>query len=124
MYVRLPHRREFVDALLKNVKEPSETFAGQGIEYCNQLFKIKTDLESLKCKEQRKAKRLELEQPILDAFWSWIDDTLACNTILPKEKLAKAINYAQNHREDFMNYLMVVLKVLKQVLLYIVLLKR
>lgn len=98
-------RRKFVDALPKNVKDPSETLAGQGIEYCNQLFKIEKDLEALECKEERKAKRLELEQPILDAFWSWIDDTLASNTILPKEKLAKAINYAQNHRQEFMNYL-------------------
>jgi len=98
-------RRKFVDALPKNNQISKGTLASEGIEYCNQLFKIEKNLEDLECKNERKTQRLNQAMPILDAFWSWIDETKASNTILPKEKLSKAINYANNHKQEFMNYL-------------------
>lgn len=98
-------RRKFVDALPKKIDNPSETLAGQGIEYCNQLFEIEKQLVDL-TSEERKIKRLELEKPILEVFWSWIDETLSSGTVLPKGKLITAINYTRNHKQEFMNYLL------------------
>lgn len=45
---------------------------------------------------------IELERPVLDAFWKWIDGMNA----LGGSKLAKAVNYAQNQRTYMENYLL------------------
>ena len=47
----------------------------QGIQYCNRLFAIE---DSINKKypgdyEKRKQLRLEKEKPILEAFWTWLD---------------------------------------------------
>ena len=51
--------------------------------------------------EQRHAYRLEKEKPTLDAFWKWISQQS------PKKgtRFEKAVNYAQNHKDEFMTYL-------------------
>lgn len=54
--------------------------------------------------DERKKKCLETEKSILDAFWSWIDPLK--HSCLPKSKLGKAIDYAVNNKEGFMNYLL------------------
>jgi transposase len=95
-------RRNFVDALPKDIHSPEATIANQGISFCNKLFKIEKTLESLSS-EQRKSERLKQEKPVLDAFWSWIDSTKG--KILPKSKLSEALNYALNQKEELMNYL-------------------
>ena len=79
------------------------TIPSQGITFCNKLFEIEKTLENLSC-EQRKSVRLKQEKPVLDAFWSWIDSTKG--KVLPKSKLSEAINYALNHREELINYLL------------------
>lgn len=98
-------RRKFADAIPKKTENPSETLAGQGVEYCNQLFEIEKQLVDL-TSDDRKIKRLELEKPVLEAFWSWVDLALNSGTVLPKGKLITAINYAKNHKQEFMNYLL------------------
>ena len=95
-------RRNFVDALPKDIHSPEATIVSQGITYCNKLFKIEKTFESLSS-EQRKAERLKQEKPVLDAFWSWIDSTR--DKVLPKSKLGEAMNYALNQKEELMNYL-------------------
>ncbi len=97
-------RRKFVDALPKDIKNSKSTIPSQGIEFCNELFSIEKELESLDS-DQRKIQRLKRELPILDVFWSWIDSLQNSGTILPKGKLLTAVNYAQNHKIEFMNYL-------------------
>ncbi|MDW2799660.1 transposase [Clostridium boliviensis] len=67
--------------------------------YCNQLFQIEKELKDLE-PEERQKKRLELERPVLDAFWKWTNGINA----LGGSKLAKAINYAQNQRSYMENY--------------------
>ncbi len=113
-YNKVPHvtrclcwahlRRKFVDALPKDIKNAKATIPSQGIEFCNQLFSIEKELETLDS-NQRKIQRLKQELPVLDAFWSWIDSLLNSGTILPKGKLLTAVNYAKNHKIEFMNYL-------------------
>ena len=62
-------RRKFIEAIPKKTgtDEPL-TNAEIGRDYCNQLFEIERDLKHLSPAE-RKSKRLELEKPILEAFW-------------------------------------------------------
>lgn len=47
----------------------------QGVQYCNRLFAME---DSITKKypgnyEKRKQLRLEKEKPVLEAFWSWLD---------------------------------------------------
>ena len=95
-------RRYFVDALPKDIKSPEATLPSIAIDYCNKLFKIEKELASLE-PEKRRMKRLEQEKPVLDAFWSWVDEN--AHLCLPKSKLYKAFNYAINQKEGLMNFL-------------------
>nr|WP_302597386.1 transposase [uncultured Cellulosilyticum sp.] len=52
--------------------------------------------------EERKIKRLELEKPVLEAFWCWLD-TL---NPLKGSRLGKAVTYAKNQRKYMENYLL------------------
>lgn len=52
--------------------------------------------------EERYTKRLELEKPVLDAFWSWLETVNA----LPGSKLGKAVTYAANQKTYMENYLL------------------
>lgn len=72
-----------------------------GLIYCNQLFFIEKGLKGMD-PEERKHKRQELEVPVWDSFWTWID-TL---DPLGGSKLAKAITYAKNHQKTLCNYLL------------------
>lgn len=95
-------RRYFVDALPKDSKNPESTLPKIGIAYCNKLFDIESDLKALS-PEDRKTKRLELELPVLEAFWLWVEDTLP--KVLSKSKIGKALQYALNHKDWLMTYL-------------------
>ena len=83
-------RRNFVDALPKDIRDPDDTLSGQGIAYCNEIFAIEITLENLSA-EERKSKRLKQEIPVLDAFWAWTDSVQG--KVLPKSKLGKALGY-------------------------------
>ncbi|SDM60116.1 IS66 C-terminal element, partial [Megasphaera paucivorans] len=96
-------RRYFVEALPKDTKSPSATFASQGITYCNKLFEIERTLTDLRG-EKRKIARLKQEKPVLDVFWAWVES--ARDTLLPKSKSAEAVHYALNHKKELMNYLL------------------
>lgn len=95
-------RRKFVEALPKDVKSPEATLPSQGILYCNQLFKIEKELISLSS-EERKQQRQKQENPVLEAFWSWVDSTM--KKVMPKSKLGEALIYATNQKDGLMNYL-------------------
>ncbi|WP_373844676.1 IS66 family transposase [Clostridium sp.] len=96
-------RRYFVEALPKDIKSPEATLPAKGIDFCNQLFAEEKLIKKL-TPDERKVKRLEKEKPILDVFWGWIN--FIKDSCLPKSKLGKAINYALNNKEGFMNYLL------------------
>lgn len=75
--------------------------AEKGVVFCNRLFFQERLLKGLSA-EERKQKRLETESSIWDAFWLWLD------TLIPTRgsKLEKAVNYALNHKDTLMNYLL------------------
>jgi hypothetical protein len=95
-------RRNFVDALPKDIKSPEALIPSQGIEFCNKLFEIEKTLKELSS-EERKRQRLEQEKPVLEAFWLWVNS--AKKHALPKSKTNEALNYALKYKEGLMNYL-------------------
>lgn len=78
-------RRKFVEAIPdKRDKNAPRTTAEIGRDYCNQLFHLEDQMKQL-TPEDRYSKRLELEKPVLEAFWCWLDsvNALAENSIRP-----------------------------------------
>lgn len=75
--------------------------AEKGVVFCNRLFFLERLYKDLPA-EERKQKRQEKEPAVWDEFWGWLD------TLDPAggSKLEKAVNYARNHRETLMNYLL------------------
>ncbi len=75
--------------------------AERGVFLCNKLFFLERQYKNLTA-DERKEKRLETEVPIWEEFWSWLDAL----TPTGGSKLEKAVNYAMNHKEELMNYLL------------------
>lgn len=95
-------RRKFIEALPeKKAEGMGLTDSEIGVDYCNKLFAIEDDLKDLS-PEDRYIKRLELEKPVLEAFWSWLDKVVP----LKGTSLAKAVIYAQNQKPYMENYLL------------------
>lgn len=95
-------RRYFIEAVPKGKELDYSVPAAQGVQYCNKLFEHERHShEKGHTFEQRKEYRLEKEKPVLDAFWEWVSQQA------PKKgtRLEKAVNYAQNHRKEFLTYL-------------------
>ena len=102
-------RRKWYDAIPASLKKRDRntvkdlndlTAAEIGFLYCDKLFEKERRLKD-DTPEERKAKRLEEEKPLLDSFFSWL------TTVKPLSgsKLEKAVNYFQDSREEFENYL-------------------
>lgn len=95
-------RRKFVEAIpAKKASNAPPTSAETGCQYCDRLFSIEDSLKGLSS-EDRFSKRLELEKPVLEAFWCWLDSINA----LKGSALGKAVTYAQNQRPYMENYLL------------------
>lgn len=95
-------RRYFLDAVPKGKEKDYSNPAAQGVQYCNRLFEYeRQSKEKGHTPEQRKEFRIQKEKPVLDAFWEWVSGQH------PKKgsRFEKAVNYAQNHKAEFMTYL-------------------
>ena len=95
-------RRKFVEAIPEK-KSPDAPMCNAeiGRNYCDQLFHIEDSLKKLSPKE-RYHKRLELEKPVLDAFWCRLENL----TTLKGSALGKAVVYAKNQKPYMENYLL------------------
>ena len=94
-------RRYFVEAIPAATSKTDTPSNGEiGRDYCNKLFKIEEGLIDLSA-EERKDKRLELEKPVLEAFWSWLEKLQPLNG----SRLGKAVTYAKNQKKYMENYL-------------------
>lgn len=96
-------RRYFIDAVPKGKQYDYSQPAVQGVQYCNRLFVIE---DSINKKypgdhEKRRQQRLEKEKPILEAFWSWLDQ----QTPVRNTRMDKAVNYALNRKDTAETYL-------------------
>ena len=95
-------RRYWHDALPgKSKKSPETTPAESGFDYCSQLFELEKEYADLDA-DTRKARRLETEPVIWEAYWSWLE------TVNPVggSCLAKAVTYAKNQKPYMENYLL------------------
>lgn len=95
-------RRYFVEAIPATPSKDGKLSNGEiGRDYCNKLFEIERQLADLTPTERKKA-RLELEKPVLEAFWSWI------NSLQPLKgsRLGKAVTYANNQKKYLETYLL------------------
>ena len=94
-------RRKFVEAIPTKKTADALTGAEIGRNYCDQLFKVEAELKDLS-PEEKFLKRLELEKPILEAFWCWVESL----NVLKGSALAKAVTYAINQKKYMENYLL------------------
>ena len=97
-------RRYFIESipLDSKGKEIRGAKGAEGRDYINLLFQIEEKLKDCSF-EERKEKREESSKPILDAFWSWVEETSALYTT--NEKLTKALTYATNQRKYLETFL-------------------
>jgi transposase len=91
-------RRYYIESIPwdNNGKEIKGSKGAEGRAYIDLLFKVEKEIENLSFKE-KKQKRQEASQPILDAFWSWVEETSAKHTT--NEKLTQALTYSTNQRK-------------------------
>ena len=91
-------RRYYIESIpLDNSgKEIKGSKGAEGRAYIDLLFKVEREIETLSF-EEKKQKRQEASQPILDAFWSWVEKTSAKYTT--NEKLTQALTYSINQKK-------------------------
>ena len=77
-------------------KELKGSKGAEAREWCDQLFKIEKKIQGLEPQE-RLEKRKELSQPVLEAFWSWVEETSEKYTA--NESLKKALQYSRNQKK-------------------------
>lgn len=83
-------------------KEISGSKGAEGREYIDLFFKVEDEIRELPY-EEKKQKRQDASQPILDAFWVRIEKTSAMHTT--NEKLTQALGYCQNQRKYLETFL-------------------
>ena len=96
-------RRYFIDAVPKGKQYDYSQPAVQGVQYCNRLFAIEDSINKKYPDdyEKRKQLRLEKEKPVLEAFWSWLDQQKPVRNT----RMDKAVNYVLNRRDTAETYL-------------------
>lgn len=99
----LAHMRRYWYETLpgKTKKSKEKTPAEIGFDYCSQLFELEKEYADLDA-DTRKAKRLETEPAIWEAYWSWLETVDAAGG----SRLAKAVTYAKNQKPYMENYLL------------------
>ncbi len=97
-------RRYYIDSipLTSNGKEIPGSKGSEGRAQIDLLFKIESEIKDLPYEEIRE-KRLERSRPILDVFWSWVDETAAIPTT--NEKLTQALTYSKNQKKYLETFL-------------------
>lgn len=101
-------RRKWFEAISPDIRNRDRTGltvdeltpAETGFLYCEKLFEKERKLKCLP-PDQKQARRIEEEKPVLNSFWSWLDTV----TPVGGSKLEKAVNYFKDSREGFENYL-------------------
>ena len=96
-------RRKFDEALQTIPKDDRRgSLAATGECYCTRLFQLEESFAEL-TPEERYAKRLELEKPVLDALLAWANETMP--KAAPKSALGKALHYLLEQWPYLVRYL-------------------
>jgi transposase len=98
------HARRKFDEALKSVpkQDRQNSSALIGKQYCDKLFTIEKQLSAIS-PEDRKQKRLEQAQPVLDEFLAWLK---AQERSLVKNAFGRAVRYALDQWEYLVRYLL------------------
>lgn len=90
-------RRYYIESipLDSSGKELKGSKGAEAREQCDKLFRIEKQIRDLGPQE-RLEKRKELSQPVLEAFWSWVDE--ASRKYTTNESLKKALQYSLNQK--------------------------
>jgi len=97
-------RRYFIESIPLDTKG-KELPGSKGAEargFIDSLFRVEKEIKELSY-EDRKRKRQVASTAILDAFWSWCEETSAIPTT--NKNLTTALNYAINHRKQLEMFL-------------------
>ena len=95
-------RRYFHDAIPKGKEYDISHPAVQGVEYCNKLFRYEDTFKKNKySSEQTKEMRLKYSKPVLEAFLCWLEQVRPTRN----SRLAKAVTYAINRKDNLLTYL-------------------
>jgi len=84
-------RRKWREAMPKKATTQNSK-AAIGYEFCNRLFEIEQDLETLPAEERLEQRRLR-SKPVVDEYYDWLETLFK-----PSGKLKKAVTYAVNQR--------------------------
>ena len=97
-------RRYFIESipLDSKGKEIPGSKGAEGREFISLLFKLEEEMKDLS-NEVRKEKRQEASRALLDAFWTWVEETSKIPTT--NEKLTSALGYVQNQRSYLETFL-------------------
>lgn len=95
-------RRNFCDAIPKDIENPSETIAGQALLKIKKLFIIENEIKDYEPKDKKKV-RQERSKPLLDEFFAWCDKNK--DVVLANSKVSKAINYCIEHQKELSEYI-------------------
>lgn len=97
-------RRKYIDniPLDSGGKEIPGSKGAEARAMVDQLFHIEGLLKDLQPQERLK-QRQELSQKVLDAFWSWVENTSAMYTA--NEKLKEALTYSLNQRKNLETFM-------------------
>lgn len=94
--------RYFIDAVPKGKEYDYSNPAVQGVQFCSKLFECERYSKAkIHSSDQRKEFRIKEEKPILEAFFSWLEQQKAAKGT----RLAKAVNYPQNRKDTLMTCL-------------------
>ena len=103
-------RRKFFEAMefcgtedkAMAIPEYRDGSAGTAIRKMREIFAIEGKLQDLDPRE-RKQQRIQQEKPLVEAFFAWAENLRS--EMLPKGKLAAALDYALKAKDSFCRYL-------------------
>ena len=97
-------RRYFTETLKAVADKESYMYTSSyhGVKQIDDMFALEQELSSMPY-EQRYQERLSRLKPMLEAYFTWIENEHAL--ALPKSSYGKAINYSFNQKDKLMNIL-------------------
>lgn len=98
-------RRKYDEALkaLGSKESPAAATIKQGLNYCNQLFKIEEQIKDFSAKDRTKC-RIEKSRLLLLEYFAWAEKIQPM--VLPKSKLGNAIGYSLRQRTYLESFLL------------------
>jgi len=94
-------RREFVKA-----EEIEPKRAKEAIDMIRPLYRIEKEIKESGLKgDDKRFYRLERSKPYVDKFFAWVTDQMKDETLLPSNRLSKALSYVNKRKNALMLFL-------------------